>query len=209
MPMHKAGLDEDAGRNIQFYTDLVERHGIDPRSLNWGSRASQERRFSVLSEIGLRSGESVLDVGCGLGDFHGWLRQSGIEVDYRGVDLTPKMIEVARSRFPEVSFDVADVLEADLAPADYVVASGIFYLRKHEPFEFMKTMLARLFALCRKGVAVNTLSAWADRQEAGEFFADPLRTVEFCRTLTPWVVLRHDYHPADFTVALFREARRP
>jgi hypothetical protein len=53
-------------------------------------------------------------------------------------------------------------------------------------------------------VAFNSLSAWATDQEAGEFYADPLRVVDFCRRITPRVVLRHDYHPRDFTVYLYK-----
>ena len=207
--MSNPDFEADDRRNVGFYTDLVAQHGVHPHSLNWGSAESQRLRFEVLGEAGLRAGQSVLDVGCGLGDFYGWIRERGLEVDYRGVDLTPRMIEVARSRFPEGHFDVLNVLEAEVAPADFVVASGIFYLRQHEPIVFMQQVLTRLFALCRRTVAFNTLSAWSPDADANEFYADPLRTLEFCRSLTPWVALRHDYHPRDFTIYLHRESTRP
>jgi hypothetical protein len=42
-------------------------------------------------------------------------------------------------------------------------------------------------------------------QEPGEFYADPVEIVRFCRSLTPWVVLRHDYLAHDFTVYLYRD----
>jgi len=64
-----------------------------------------------------------------------------------------------------------------------------------------------MFSLATSAVAFNTLSTWAQDQEAGEFYADPLKVVEFCRTLTPWVVMRHDYHPRDFTVYLYKTPR--
>ena len=90
---------------------------------------------------------------------------------------------------------------------DVVVANGIFYLLDEQPAPMMQHMIERMFSLAKKAVAFNSLSAWARDQEGGEFYADPLQTVEFCRRLTPWVVLRHDYHPRDFTVYLYKTAR--
>ena len=39
----------------------------------------------------------------------------------------------------------------------------------------------------------------------GEFYTDPLQTLAFCRTLTPWVTLRHDYHSRDFTIYMRKD----
>jgi RimJ/RimL family protein N-acetyltransferase/SAM-dependent methyltransferase len=203
----KISTRDDDRHNVDFYTALVERTGIDPRSLNWGSRASQELRFRALASMAdLTETDTLLDVGCGLGDFYDWLRTRNAFRSYRGIDLTPKMIEMARARFPGVPFEIANILEMEVEPADFVFASGIFYLRSQEPIEYMNRMLSRLFEICRKAVIVNSLSMWADRREAGEFFADPARTLDFCHSLTRWVSLRHDYHPADFTIALYRNS---
>jgi hypothetical protein len=67
-----------------------------------------------------------------------------------------------------------------------------------------------MFALCRKGIAFNCLSTWGAADDGGsEYREDPLRCLAFCRTLSPYVVLRHDYHPGDFTLYLRRQAQRP
>ena len=54
-------------------------------------------------------------------------------------------------------------------------------------------------------VAFNSLSSWANDKEKGEFYADPLEVLKFCKTLSPWVVLRHDYHSRDFTIFIYKE----
>jgi SAM-dependent methyltransferase len=196
-------------RTIAFFSDLLQRHQVSPSAVNWGSQAAQERRFSVLAGIGDLTGCSVLDVGCGLGDFYGWQERQGLGLRYTGVDITPGMVETARRRFPAADFRVGNVLVEDPGAFDYVLASGIFYLREHEPVRFLQQMVTRLFALSRRGVAFNSLSAWNSRPEPGEFYADPLPTVDFCRTLSPAVVLRHDYHPGDFTVYILKTASLP
>ncbi len=197
--------DADTARIVSYYTERLDRHGLSPLSLDWGSRESQQRRFGVLAGIGALDGASLLDVGCGLGDLYAWLREQGCTVDYAGVDLTPSMVERARARFPEVDFAVCDLLaEPPDRHYDYVFASGIFYLRQQAPMDFVEAMAQRLFALCRRGVAFNLLSTCADRQDDGEFYADPAEVLRRCLAITPRVVLRHDYQPNDFSVYLYR-----
>jgi SAM-dependent methyltransferase len=204
--MSVPGWTDDDQHTIRYFSRLVEQHGTDPRALDWGSRESQRLRFGVLAGIGPLHGVSVLDVGCGMGDFFGWLTENGLRVDYTGVDITPPMIEIARRRFPDARFEVGNLMDGAPVggPFDYVFASGLFYLRRTEARDFLQWAVARMFSLCRKGVAFNSLTAWAPRQEEGEFFADPVDTLAFCRSLTPRLLLRHDYHPQDFTLFLLK-----
>jgi SAM-dependent methyltransferase len=209
MPVSTHRWLKDNARNVRLYSQLVREHGNDIRTLGWGSRESQARRFAVLSEIGGMRGASVLDVGCGLGDFYGWMRRKKLRVRYTGVDITPGMVEKARKRFPRGRFHVCDVLDTSypLIVHDYVLSSGIFTHRVASAFDFLAAMVRRMFDLSKHGVAFNCLSGWAREREAGEFHADPLKVVSFCRKLTPWVVLRHDYHPRDFTIYLYKTGR--
>ncbi|MGD1875915.1 MAG: methyltransferase domain-containing protein [Kiloniellaceae bacterium] len=202
----------DDRRTVEVFSTSLRRHGQDYRALNWGSREGQENRFRVLCEIGLDAGDSLLDVGCGLGDLHDYLNRRGIAAAYSGIDITPDMVAAAAQRFPAATFHCASLLGGFEAPADgfdYVFASGIFYLREEHPFDHLKASVARMFHHCRKGVAFNCLSGWGEANPGGgEYREDPLRCLAFCRTLTPWVVLRHDYHPGDFTLYLRKGAQR-
>jgi ubiquinone/menaquinone biosynthesis C-methylase UbiE len=201
-------LAENA-RNVRIYSGLVRKYGDDVRALDWGSRSSQEKRFQVLEEIGCLNGASVLDVGCGLGDLYARLKANGMRTRYTGLDITPEMIEMARKRFPEAQFCVGDLLNPShpIQSHDYLVSSGIFAKRRTAPLEFLKAMAGRMFRLSKRGVAFNCLSAWAEHKEKGEFYADPLKVLDYCRGLTPWVVLRHDYHPRDFTIYMYKAGK--
>ena len=91
---------EDDRSTVDYYRRLIGRYGTDPRALDWGGAQSQRLRFTVLAGVGPLRGASVLDVGCGQGDFYAWLTEAGHGVDYHGIDITPGMVEIARGRFP-------------------------------------------------------------------------------------------------------------
>ena len=48
------------------------------------------------------------------------------------------------------------------------------------------------------------LSAWAPVLRSDQYHADPVSVLDFCRTLTSRLALRHEYLPHDFTVYLYR-----
>jgi hypothetical protein len=49
----------------------------------------------------------VVDAGCGPGHVTAYLAAAG--ADATGIDLTPEMVEQARSRFPQVRYEVGDL----------------------------------------------------------------------------------------------------
>lgn len=192
------------------YQRLFDEHGQSHKTLNWGSREGQHLRFRILAGIGQLEGKRILDVGCGLGDFAGWLAQNNIRADYTGLDLTPELVEQARKNYPGLKFVQGSILDESLLADqkfDFVFASGIFYTYSMGGDAWLRAAVSRMWRLCNEGVAFNSLSAWAENHDADEYYADPPSTLEYCRTLTPWVAIRHDYHPRDFTIYLSRRAR--
>jgi len=54
-------------------------------------------------------GDKVLDLGCGNGRFFEFCREKN--ADYYGVDSSEKLIQIARARYPQAKFQVADALD--------------------------------------------------------------------------------------------------
>lgn len=198
---------QDDDDNIALYSSLLREHGNCFKSLNWGSKTSQELRFKILSEIGLKPEDSVLDVGCGLGDLYHWFNSKGFSIEYSGIDITADMIKFASERFPDISFiegSGCNLFVKQKKNFDFVLASGIFTHRQKKPLEFFQDTIKDMYKISNKGIAFNCLSSWHDNKESNEFYADPAETLSFCQSLSNRIVLRHDYHQGDFTMYLYK-----
>jgi SAM-dependent methyltransferase len=82
---------------------------------------------AVLRRTDLPSGASVADLGCGSGVFTHLLRLRGLNA--QGVDISPKLIELARRKHPDIPFHVGDVEELPFErdSLDGLLLSGIVH----------------------------------------------------------------------------------
>lgn len=91
------------------------------------------------------TGESVLDVGCGLGHLIPFIGDRA----YVGVDYSPEMLEIAKSCFPGRMFVEADAFQLDLERMfDSVISISLFL---HLIREDAKKVLERMWAHTAKG----------------------------------------------------------
>lgn len=210
---------------IQYYESLLNEHGESYKALDWNSTESQKLRFQIFEELfklgNKNNNFSILDVGCGFGDMVSYLKLKKYRFNYTGVDISLKLIEIAEKRHPDARFSILDILKDPIRDKyDYVFASGIFNIRTSEEFshlEFVKSMLLRMFELCKIGVGVNFLSiAVAQRMSSvygineenlnknQYYYFKPDQIVSFCNFISGRYILKHDYHPSDFTVFLLK-----
>jgi len=98
-----------------------------PERERWLARnAAYYRAIERLVAFCVPPGATVLEIGCGTGDLLAALRPA----EGMGIDLSPKLIERARQKHPELQFVVADAESLD-APElhnrhfDYVVLSDV------------------------------------------------------------------------------------
>lgn len=82
----------------------------------------------LIAERQWRADTRLLDVGCATGELITYLRDRFPDFRLSGMDISPPMIEVARSRNPEAEFHCGNVEVADSYPpktADIVLMSGV------------------------------------------------------------------------------------
>ncbi|WP_327686089.1 class I SAM-dependent methyltransferase [Streptomyces sp. NBC_00467] len=95
-----------------------------------------------------RGGGPVADVGCGPGRITAHLRNLG--VDAFGIDLSPRMIEVARREHPGLRFEVGSMTQLDLADGA-LAALVAWYSIIHVPDDAIGAVLAGFRRVLRPG----------------------------------------------------------
>ena len=180
--------------NYNAFKDLPSEY----QKVGWGSQENQFLRFSILSSISESFFHSkILDYGCGLGGFYEFIQGKNFTGKYLGYDILSEMLEKCLLKYPGINFKS----DYDDFNPDIIIASGIFTFSSED---YMKKEIAKMFSIANKGIAFNSLSDWSPNKENNEFYADPIKTLEFCSTLTSKVVLRHDYLPHDFTIYMYK-----
>lgn len=185
-------------QTIAYYSGIAQRPESWQRA-DWGSPAGQQARLDVLVEElanRTRRAATVLDVGCGDGRLGVLLPE---DVQYTGWDLVP--VQVLRAQESGLEAEVHDLMTATSARWEWVVASGLWTYR---PLSWAQEALARMFALCTRGVIVNSLSRVGRGETPGELALAPCDFLAWGFALTPAVALRHDYWPGDMTLILTR-----
>jgi len=111
-------------------------------------RQARWRRWSeALALLPLERGQRVLDLGCGVGEIAGRLRQLGAEVV--GVDANEELLSAARLGYPDVCFNCADIRE--LAAETLGMADGIWASFVAAYFPDLTLTLARWSGCLRPG----------------------------------------------------------
>ena len=170
------------------------------------SQRTQRMRFNLFSAFHDVQGASVLDVGCGIGDLFGHLSEAAGEVDYLGVDLAPEMITLAEKRYPDATFATRDILQWDPGRRfDYVVAIGIHNVKIEGAEKLLADVTRRQFELCEVAAHLSLLTHHFDGFGPRAMPWSPAEVLALALDITPWVTLRHDYLPHDFSITLYRE----
>lgn len=156
----------------EFYDKRIDEYGDDIRAVGWPSIEQQELRFMVLVNGCDLQASRILDIGCGLGDLATFISKSWPNYkEYFGVDVSQKMIEIAKTKNTDVrnSFKCTSYQYLDgLGGFDFIFMSGALNLRTEEP---ALSRLESLFSASRKFlnregvISANFLSSDVDYKQ--------------------------------------------
>ena len=171
--------------------------------LDWESEEAHRGRFKVLTDQLDLSSLSILDVGCGLGDLYGFIREKKIDADYTGIDLLESMVREARNRYPDASFLSGDMFSHNLfseGEFDVVYSSGIFNLNLGNNREFLKRALPVFFNTASKWVVFNLLDPNHPVQSSKYSYFEPEEVIPWVSEYSKHICVVRDYVPHDFTI---------
>ena len=163
-------LWEITNNRNNFYNEKSQSYEMNSSEIvGWmDGKKNQLKRFQTLLDIGVKNGDSVLDFGCGIGHMVEYINDTGLKVNYTGIDTNEDAIRKAKNAFiladimgvhPMASStgiifshgSVQDIKEN----YDWVVASGVFNY-KFPKAEMIQTVNG-LLDHANKGIAFNLL----------------------------------------------------
>jgi SAM-dependent methyltransferase len=158
-------MSDDADRIIELYHRHA--HAFDRER----GRHLLERAWLDRFAAPLPQGAAILDIGCGCGEP---IARHLIETGYMltGVDSSPAMIELCRSRFPKQTWAVADMRRLDLGRRfDGILAwDSFFHLRRQD----QRAMFPVFRAHAAAKAALMFTSGPRDGEATGTFQGEPL-----------------------------------
>lgn len=195
-------------RVSRYYAGRLAEHGPGPRGVDWNSEDSQRLRHAqFLRLLEADPGASILDLGCGYGDFLPFLRAHGQSGDYAGWDVAPEMIAAARDLHGEGADRSWHVGAVPDAACDYAIASGVLNVKGEESradwAAYVEAVIEVLARSGRKGFGFNVLSLSSDPEKRRPhlFYADPAGMLRHCLDrYGRHVALLQDYGLWEFTL---------
>ncbi len=192
-----------------YYDHLAAVYGHDPRAVDAPDLKALHSRYQALGDVADMNGKRVLEVGCGYGGLGAYLTKRYPAIDYRGIDISDRLLALGWQAHPELRLWKVDVMNFIAAEIyDVVLAQGIFYKLGSGAWKQTQELIAKMYALAGEACAFTALVKLLQRRrgDAYEYRLDQTRTLRYCRSLAPGVSLRTDYHPGDALFALYRKA---
>ncbi len=208
--VNKYGISkEQRKRTIESQRYALMQHGYHPHSLMWSNTEVQELRFKILADIGIKKGNSLLDVGCGFGDFSHFLSKKNTPVEFTGIDVSAELLAEGNRHFPELNLVEGDLFDFNPKQQsyDYVTLSGALNRKYDGASDYAFQTIRRMFETCKKGIAFNLLDArheWtASRWDLQSFH--PEDVIKFISHFSSDYRIVDGYLENDFTVYIDRD----
>ena len=189
----------------EFVNQRLDDLGQGVKAVGWGDKASQHLRFDYLTKDFDFNEKSVMDIGCGLGDFIYYLINKEImNFSYFGIDLSDSMIEQCNMLFDasNIHFHQGTIFNQGLKKVDVCILSGALSYKFGGALENAEKTMAAMFDLAREGIALNFLSTKVDFELEKNQHYDPEEVLGWAHKLSKNVTLYEDYPLYEFTVVI-------
>jgi SAM-dependent methyltransferase len=193
-----------------YYSSRLAVYGATSQGVDWNGPTSHDLRHRQFFRLIDNSWDaSILDLGCGFGDFLRFLRAEGHRGTYIGYDIAPNMIAEAIRLHGEGVDRQWRVGANPTETADFAIASGIFNVKAGVLTEtwtrYVRATIDILAHTGRRGFAFNVLSLSSDpeRRRPDLYYADPAEILDYSLIrFGRSVALLQDYGLYEFTLVV-------
>lgn len=202
---------------IEHYESCLEKYGDNHLGVDWPKLEDVDKRYKVMLDI-LKFNEekiteiSLLDFGCGTAHLLDYIQKNKMIVNYSGLDISQKFVDVSKKKYPNHSFYCLDIFESEnlLNNFDYVIMNGVFTEKRSlsysEMWEYFTALLKIIYKKTNKGFAFNVMSKNVDWEREDLFHVSHDELTSFlCNNLSRNYVIRNDYGLYEYTVYVFKK----
>ena len=198
----------------QHYEKCFIKNGDNHLGADWTREKDLYTRYDIMLSIVNQHNKQnkILDFGCGSGMLYQYIcSKKIINLEYNGIDINEVMIQKAKSKFQNISFNVCDIHEQsnNLQNYDYIICNGVFTeklnLTHQEMFSFFSNSLKVLFSKTNIGIAFNLMSKHVDYERDDLFHVGYDELANFLtKNLSKNYILRNDYGLYEYTTYLYK-----
>ncbi len=201
---------------IEHYENCLEKHGDTHLGVDWPNIEHVNLRYNIMLDMlkfkNIDPAVTLLDFGCGTAHLYEHIANLGLNViQYSGLDISKKFIDVCNQKYPDLDFYCGDVLDVNfkIQNFDFVIMNGVFTEKRglsfDEMFEYFKELIEKVYSISNKGISFNVMSKNVD-WERDDLFHLPhdLLTSYLCKNITRNYIIRNDYGLYEYTVYLFK-----
>jgi len=195
----------------------LDKYGDTYLGVGWTKKQEDaDTRYRVMLEV-IKSGACgkvrLLDFGCGASHLYEYILERELDnIEYSGLDLSQKFLDLSRRKFPAIDYFHLDILDdqVTLPEFDYILFNGVFTLKCTLSFEemlsYFQDVIARAFSKARAGIAFNVMSKQVD-WEREDLFHLPfdILTSFLTKYISRHFVIRHDYGLYEYTTYVYKQ----
>ena len=121
------------------------------------------------------------------------------------MDTNKSFVEIAKKRYEDHGFKVADPFDKKIGRYDVIVSSGVMNGNVEDWLEKRKNAIAHLFEMTNETLAFNMAGALNGIPNTPLIAYANLEEIQaFCATLTPRLIVRNHYAKKGFTIVMFK-----
>ena len=213
--MKKNTEDPNYFKIISHIEDCFDKHGDTHLGMDWPNQNDVLVRYQVMLDVIRQKSSqqvSILDFGCGASHMYDYILSHDLSnIEYTGLDISEKFVDLSRQKHPRVKFYCMDILKSpiQLPEFDYVILNGVFTVKRElsyeEMWEYSKQVVLKLFKLAKFGISFNVMSSHVD-WERDDLFHLPMDQLAafLVKEVGRDFVIRNDYQLYEYTTYVYK-----
>jgi hypothetical protein len=200
-------------QQVKYYSELFHKYKGEPQAVSSESFEHKRLRYDRLSRIFKEDNNcSIHDVGMGMGHFYEYIKKElpSLSCTYSGTEIVEDYYSYCLLQYPENNFYLRDLAEKPGEDSyDYVVLSGVFHQmqgsKRLDWENFMEAILTNVFAMSKKGIALNLVSGFVDFYQPNIYYSNLCKLTHFINDkLSRFFAIDHSYALYEQTVFVYQ-----